>query len=106
MRGIITDIAGPGSFVTRAGTELGRDWLETKNQRETELGARIERSRLIVSDIFLGLKSLMFCDNDNTLIQPQLPANIGHCQSQLSSEQSAEERESEALSFNKYISKE
>ena len=41
---------------------------------------------------------------DNTLLQPA--ANIGHWESQLSSEQSAKESEREALSFNKYISKE
>ena len=50
MRGIITEIAGPGSFVTGE-TAMAGTGLETKNQREIQPS--------IVSDIFLGLESLM-----------------------------------------------
>ena len=41
MRGIITAIAGPGSFVT---PETGEPGLETKNEIETKL-ANIEWNR-------------------------------------------------------------
>ena len=58
MRGIITEIAGPGSFVTGE-TAMAGTGLETKNQREIQPSLVIECSRLIVSDIFLGLESLM-----------------------------------------------
>ena len=40
MRGIITEIAGPGSFVTGE-TAMAGTGLETKNQRETQLGNRM-----------------------------------------------------------------
>ena len=55
MRGIITEIAGPGSFVTGE-TAMAGTGLETKKIQPSLV---IECSRLIVSDIFLGLESLM-----------------------------------------------